>query len=222
MYYDFMKCFKVFLCSFLCFFALAVPGFSSVITYNDVKSFNFCDSYGAEGPILKLFLGDTFTYSHSLPSDFQVPYDEVYSATLSITGYLIDENDNVYIGDENFGELNEGGTISYKWVFAGFKKYGFIKVRVWERVLEDNPSVTSFDVASVFNVWESGKFFDVSIKNDSAWNFFDFGFVISQSVFTLEYENKVAAHAPEPSTMILFGLGLLGFGVFAGKRFRKN
>jgi len=201
---NFMKQFKVFLCSFLFLFVFSSSGFS----YTDKINFSGFTGIGFEGPVFTGLFGNTFTYRHSLPFDFQVPYDEVKSADLTISGYYIDSGDDVYIDGETFGSLNEGG--SYELRFS------------WEKgiFLKDNPSVSNFDIASAFNVWETGKFLDVSITNTSG-KFMDLGFYLSKSVFNLDYEYKIA-HAPEPSTMVLFGLGLLGFGVVGRKKLVNN
>jgi hypothetical protein len=104
------------------------------------------------------------------------------------------------------------GTSTGFWICEG----RFIKRLVgegWE-VKWQNPDPISFGDEGLFSVGLEDLSFDNTWRDGISANLDLFA--------TITLEKAPLAHAPEPSTMILFGLGLLGFGVFAGKRFRKN
>jgi len=177
--------------------------------YTETLDFGFWNGWGQEGPFVKLLPGGSVSYFHNTPSDFEVPFDEVSSASLEISGYYIDEGDSVQVNNRFQGELNEGGKFYWK-LFHGFI---------------DDPVNTFFDISAAFEVWDSGSKLDVSVSNpDNSWSldsFADGFFKLESSVFTLEYTNRVAAHTPEGSTFVLLGIGLVfAFGVI-GKKYRK-
>jgi len=190
------------LCSFIMIFGLA--GFANAIPYTDTKDLNV--TLG-EGPIAAYIWGDTFTYSHSTPSDFEVPYDIVNSATLTLSGYFIDDsNDAVEVNGLAVGELTEGGDYGFNLTWSGLE---------WE----DNPSISSFDIASTFSSWDTGAPLQVSITANG--DFPDGILELDSSTFSLEYENGTAP-VPEPSTIMLMGVGLLGLMGYSRRRFHKN
>lgn len=177
----------------------------SAIAFTDTQILN--KTIG-EGPIGTLIWGDTFTYSHATPDDFEVPWDVVNSATLEISGYWIDAEDNeVEISGTKVGTLNTGGEYGEHWSWSQWKMIGF-----------DDPSLSVFDIGSVFSTWTNGASLDVSIETNG--DFFDGWLELSSSTFILDYENATAP-VPEPATMVLFGLGLVGLAGVSRKKYRK-
>ena len=175
-------------------------GDASALTFKDTKNLN---TIIGEGPGAQLIWEDTYTYTHETPKDFEVPWDKVNSATLDITGYLINENDDtVSIQNKWIGTLTPGG------------EYGHILWYSW-----DNPSISSFDIASTFTSWSTGAPFEVTITANG--EFLDGILELSTSTFTLDYDNDVAP-VPEPSTILLLGAGLLGLTGFRRKRFHTK
>lgn len=191
---------KILLTTALSFFALT--GVANALIYTNVQ-----DNLGitlAEGPIVDLFTTNTATYTHLMPGDFEVPWDIVNSASLTIEGYFVDgNNDSVSVAGSFVGTLNSGG--SYGWLpFIGS----------W-----DNPSVSAFDVSSALSSWTTGASLGVTVTANGG--FLDGIIEIEKSTFTLDYDNQTAP-VPEPSTMLLFGAGLAGLVGYSRKRSSKK
>ncbi|NDY72699.1 hypothetical protein DO021_13970 [Desulfobacter hydrogenophilus] len=184
------------------FLTLFVVGSASAISFTDTVDLN--DVILSEGPIASLGHVTEYSYTHNTPSDFEVPPDTVISATLTISGYWIDDNnDTVTVEETTVGTLNSGGNQgSFLWW-------------TW-----DNPSISAFDISGIFQTWEAETLLDITITANG--NFPDGIIQLSSSVFELEYENgsdpSGGAHAPEPATMVLFGLGLLGVAGMSRKK----
>lgn len=198
-----MKKLFVVLSMFLCMiFGLAHASFALSFT----QTVDLNGVILAEGPVANIGHSDTYTYSHATPSDFQVPYDIVNSAMLTISAYWVNgNNDQVFVENTYVGSLNTGG--SYGSIFSFCS---------WSWVSWDAPSESVFDIASAFATWETGNLLDITI--DANGCMFDGIIELASSTFTLDYEN-VAAPVPEPATLILLGSGLLGF---AASRKRKK
>jgi hypothetical protein len=210
MYYDFVKCFKVFLCSFLLVFLLGlnvhsasfefVMGDGSSIdvekTEEHLALYANVDEYVA-GKRFTLEEGNTerFKFGTIGTTESSINSDDRESA--SVTASLDFESPELI---EAVGGTSIG--------FAGFLKFN----QGWE-VTWENPEPIAFGNEGIFSIVLD----NLSFSSD--WWAGPEGEVDLFANITL---NSAPAHAPEPSTMILFGLGLLGFGVFAGKRFRKN
>ena len=70
---------------------LGIVGTASAILFNDTKSLGVTL---AEGPTAGMLYPTSYSYSHDTPADFGVPHGNVNSATLTISGYWIDGNDD--------------------------------------------------------------------------------------------------------------------------------
>ena len=198
-----MKKILLFLCVVLMVFGMT--GSASATIFVDTKSLN---GVIAEDPLTQLAWGDSYNYSHATPTDFEIPWDVVNSATLEISGYWIDDsNDDVEVSGSVIGSLTPGGSWNYYWD--------------WGVQLNDSPSVSLFDIASVFSSWTTGSPLDVTITANG--DLLDGIIQLNTSVFTLDYDNAVAtAPVPEPSTTILMGLGLLGLVGYGRKKLIKK
>ncbi len=196
-----MKKFLMFLCTLSLFFGLA--GTASAISYTDTK---ILDLIIGEGPLAQLLYGETYSYSHNTPVDFEVPWDNVNSAYLSLVGYWIDgNNDKVEVNGTTIGTLTPGGAKGLKWSWS-----------TWTFECYDNPSISLFDITSTFSEWTNGSPLDITISADG--KLFDGILEISTSTFNLNYDNS--SPIPEPATMLLLAAGLFGFVGY--KRLRKN
>jgi hypothetical protein len=204
-----MKKISVFLCSLALF--LTLTGLAGAITFTDSETLNV---WMGEGPFAQGVLVDSYTYSHETPLDFAVPPDTANSATITINGYFVDSDQNqVSVSGTGVGTLMTGGSFGYYWNW-GWHWY-------------DYPSITTFDVITSFqSSWTAGAPLSVSINTDG--NFGDGAIYLASSLFTLNYTNGTSsdpaapAPVPEPSTMLLLGIGLLGLVVIGRRKFNPN
>ena len=82
-------------------FVLIAAGNVGAISFTDTQAFN---SVIGEGPLAQFVFGNSITYQHNAPSDFEVPFDSVTSAALKISGYWInDANDTVEVSGSTIG-----------------------------------------------------------------------------------------------------------------------
>lgn len=171
-------------------------GSASALLFSDTQ---IVDITLAEGPVAGSIFPSSATYSHATPGDFEVPWDIVNSATLTISGYWIDDNnDTVAVEGTTVGTLTPGG-FNFLW---------------W-----DVPSFSSFDIVPTFSSWSTGADFDVTLSANGS--FLDGVLYVNSSTFELDYENQTAP-VPEPSTMLLFGVGALGLLGYSRKRSSKK
>jgi hypothetical protein len=86
------------------------------------------------------------------------------------------------------------------------------------QVSYQNESV--FDITDIFASWGIGDKLDVTLKyNEGCFNVLK----LHNSVFTLDYDKgSNTAPVPEPTTMLLFGSGLLSLVGVARKRLNKK
>jgi hypothetical protein len=142
----------------------------------------------------------SFSWTHSTPGDFEVPFDKVNSATITLRAFGVDgTNDKLFVEGKYVGKLQNSS-----WEWAGW----------WNWYLDD----PSYNIASVFSSWESGSPLDLKISYNEQG--FLNGFFLQSSTFQLDYENSPAP-VPEPASMLLFGTGLIVFGI-TGRKFKKK
>ena len=184
--------FAVFLCVGLLMFA----GSANAILFTDTVDVG--DLYGADaGGILHQGFDEvTYTWEHSTPADFKVPWDIVNSATISMYVGWVDT-----FGDDHF----DVGTYSLS--------------------LDQNTATYSLDIGSLFVTWPNGQALSASLTihedertvGHPEWNG---DIILGDSVFTLDYDN--ADPVPEPATMLLLGSGLAGLAGFGRRKFFKK
>lgn len=187
-------------------------GIASAVTYTETLDLDVTLS---EGVIASLFTDGYHAYSHSTPADFEVPYDVVNSATLSIDAYWVNGgNDPVYVEGSLAGNLTNGGSFenpSWDWSWSTWS-YSVYNPGY------DSPATTAFDILSTFDVWANGDTLDIIIQaTQDAWYDFEGILTLASSTLTLDYDNDVAP-VPEPSTLLLLGSGLAGFALYRRKR----
>ena len=168
-----------------------VVGNASAILYTDIEALN--QTLG-EGPITSEIWSDSYSYTHDTPTDFEVPWDIVNSATLSITASWVDGNDDtVDVEGTIVGTLTAGGGGLFNW-----------------------QTNSTFDITPTFATsWVNGDLLDVTISAEGSC--LDGWLLLETSTFTLDYENGTNP-VPVPSAFFLLASGILGLAGVSRKK----
>lgn len=145
---------------------------------------------------------DTTTWEMKMTTDFQIPYDQVNIALLTIYSNFVDgNNDQVTVEDKYFGTLK-----SETGIFSWFHQ-----------------EATQFNVASVItDPWPSGSPLKVSLAyNEQSCGWFTNILYLDHADLHLDYTN-LTAPVPEPGTMVLLGFGMLGLVVYGKRRMNRD
>jgi len=177
---------------------VAFSGVAFAIPFTNVKTLN-----------ITLNTLENTSWQHATPSDFEVPYDTVNSASITITASYASldlglEDDFVWVDGTCVGTLNtETRHWEWDWFNSGW-------------VIDDPNSTTTFNVAGILEEgWSAGDPLSVSVF---AIEGFCGSLRLNTSTFNLDYDNGTAP-VPEPATLLLLGSGLVGL---AGFRRRKS
>lgn len=181
-------------------FMFSFTGIVNALIFTDAQILNVTIG---EGPIAQTVWGNSYSYTHATPNDFEVPWDTVNSALLDISGYWVNgNNDQVEILGSIIGTLTPGESYGGFWIWS------------W-----DTPSVSTFDISSIFSLWSAEDPFSITITANGS---FPDGIIqLDTSTFTLDYKNNVAP-VPEPATILLLSSGLAAFAGFGRRKIKSH
>lgn len=141
----------------------------------------------------------TTSWTQAMPGDFQVPYDIITDAKLTVHASFVDgNNDTINVEGIAIGRLQNQ---SWTWVSTGF----------FQGYFED--TTPSFDISSAITPWTTGDSLSVSLNYRESWS----TLWLDDSVLEMNYTNAGPSAVPEPGTMLLFGTGIAGLAA-AGRR----
>ena len=191
-----MKKFLGFLCAVIMVFCVA--NIANALTYTNTVDVGALYGADSSGHIWQGFDEQTYTWEHAMPTDFEVPWDIVNSASISVYVGWVDT-----YGDDHFDVGNYSLPLT-----------------------ENTATYTISDIADIFITWANGQNLSASLVicederqiGHPEWNG---DIILGDSVFTLDYDNGTAP-VPEPATILLMGTGLLGMMGYGRKRLNKK
>ena len=185
-----MKKLLMFLCAVTLVFGMV--GSAMALTHTDIND-------------LDVWLGGTgqpnsgtYNWTHATPIDFEVPYDVVNSATLTVSATHVNaRNETIFVESRFQGILRDS---TWGWSRSG---------------------TTEFDIGDIFTTWDNGDPLNVALTYTEVpcWN----SLHLISSTFDLDYDNaSCPAPVPEPATILLMGAGLIGLVGYNRKRLIKK
>ncbi len=169
-----------------------------LITFG-ASTISFADIWTNTVDLDRLLIGSgTFSWQHDVTTDFSIPYDTLNSATLTISAWGVDNNnDHIFVQGVSQGALNSDGMMFFEWV-------------TW----------TNYNIGAAFTSgWASGAPLDVTLVYNETQLGSLRSLFLDTSTLTIDYANRVSA-VPEPGTLMLILLAGPVLAVTAGFRER--